>query len=117
MMRYFDILAEAAVEEPVANAPVDAPVEPEVGPTTKVFYHVTTKNRLKAIQERGIEPNHNRRYRTGYGNQLGERGKIYLISDFPAAVRWAHKKEWERFNGKLPDKSNFVIICVRADPA
>jgi hypothetical protein len=118
-MRYLQLfeLAPAAstpeiVAEPTATKLV-APVEAE---PTKVYFHVTTKARLKSIQAVGIEPNHPRRWKTGTGRQLGHRGNIYLMSDFHAAVHWANKIQWERYNGKEPDPSPYVIICVRENP-
>jgi hypothetical protein len=113
-MKYLEILRED--EEVAAPASDIAPTATEPAAATKVYYHVTTKARLRSIQELGIEPNRNRRWRTGKGMQLGERGNIYLISDFTAAVRWGHKLQWEHFNGKIPAKSPYVIICVRENP-
>jgi hypothetical protein len=113
-MRYLQILeADAAPAAPNEATPIAA-AEPAA--PTKVYYHVTTKARLKSIQSVGIEPNHPRRWKTGTGRQLGHRGNIYLMSDFHAAVHWANKIQWERYNGKEPDPSPYVIICVRENP-
>jgi hypothetical protein len=109
-MRYIELLE--ASDDPVTP---DAAQEPDRS-ASKVFFHVTTKQRLKSIQENGIEPNHKRKWKTGFGNILGERGYIYLISDFSAAVRWAYKKQWEHFKGKQPEKSPYIILCVRENP-
>ena len=92
------------------------PVGKPEATNTKVYFHVTTQRRLKSIRHSGIEPNHNRRWKTGFGKALGDRGSIYLISDFTSAVRWAHKMEWEHYAGKTPEKSPYVIICVRENP-
>lgn len=113
-MRYQQLLEFQAEPDDVAPAGAVKPVAPPR--TTKVYFHVTTKHRLKAIQERGIEPNHPRRWKTGFGKQLGDRGNIYLMSDFAAAVHWAYKQQWEHYKGKEPDKSPYIIICVREDP-
>jgi hypothetical protein len=110
-MRYLQLF-EVDDNETETNTPVQAP-KPAA---TKVYFHVTTKHRLNSIQRDGIEPNHNRRWKTGFGKTLGERGNIYLMSDFTAAVRWAQKQEWEHFNGKTPDKSPYIIVCLRENP-
>lgn len=117
-MRYLELLEY----EDAANAVVPpAQVEPEaeaapVVEATRLYYHVTTKHRLRSIEATGIEPNRKRRWKTGFGQQLGDRGKIYLMSDFTAAVRWAFKMQWEHYRGKTPEKSPYIIICVRENP-
>jgi hypothetical protein len=114
-MRYLELLQEFQDTESSSEAtPKTAAVDPKVD--TKVYYHVTTKARLKSIEASGIEPGRKRRWKTGTGRQLGERGKIYLMSDFHAAVHWANKLQWERYNGKEPDPSPYIIICVRENP-
>lgn len=115
-MKYLEILREDDAVVATPDAATATPTAPVEKPATKVFYHVTTKARMRSIQELGIKPNHNRRWKTGFGVQLGDRGKIYLMSDFTAAVRWAHKTQWEHFHGKTPAKSPYVIVCVREDP-
>jgi hypothetical protein len=110
-MRYKELLEFQSNDEiePAANA------APEQS-SSKVYFHVTTKHRLKSIQQHGIEPNHKRKWKTGFGNILGERGNIYLISDFDAAVRWAYTQQWEHYNGKEPAASPYIIISVRENP-
>jgi hypothetical protein len=58
------------------------------------FYHVTTKNRVRSIMATGLEPRRNRRWRNQLGGILGERGFIYLISDFTQAVRFAARQAY-----------------------
>jgi hypothetical protein len=111
-MRYLELLED--VEPDAENAAEPAPQKPQA--SSKVYFHVTTRHRLKSIERNGIEPNHKRRWKTGFGRQLGERGNVYLMSDFTAAVRWAFKMQWEHYNGKPPTPSPYVIICVRENP-
>jgi hypothetical protein len=117
MMRYLELLEyEDGTQVPTEpNAAVEA--QPE-GPT-RDFFHVTTKHRLRSIEANGIVPNRNRRWKTAFGQALGERGKIYLMSDFTSAVRWAYKMQWEHFQGKknAPSKSPYIILKVRENPA
>ena len=103
----------APAEFPSSASPEEAEPEPA---TTKAYYHVTTTRRLKSIKQKGIEPGHNRRWKTQFGVKLGQRGNIYLMSDFSAAVRWACKQEWEEYQGKAPTPSPYIIVCVRENP-
>ena len=117
-MRYSELFEFDDITPAPAAPPVETPAAKPAAEklSTKVYFHVTTKHRLKSIEQNGIEPNHKRRWKTGFGRQLGERGNIYLISDFTAAVRWAYKQQWEHFGGKDPDPSPYIIICVRENP-
>jgi hypothetical protein len=112
-----DLLRLMEADEP--SAPVEEPAKPAATPepaATKAYYHVTTTRRLKSIKNNGIEPGHNRRWKTQFGVKLGQRGNIYLMSDFSAAVRWACKQEWEEYQGKPPTPSPYIIVCVRENP-
>lgn len=112
-----DLLRLVEADEPSTApiAPADEPAKPESA-VTKAYYHVTTTRRLKSIKQKGIEPGHNRRWRTQFGVKLGQRGNIYLMSDFSSAIRWACKQEWEEYQGKPPVPSPYVIVCVRENP-
>jgi hypothetical protein len=79
------------------------------------FYHVTTDTRLKSIMTNGLEPGHRRRWKNVFGTKLvGDRGFIYLISNFTEAVRFAAKQDYEHRNeGK---RSKTVILVVHNVP-
>lgn len=85
----------------------------EQAPSDGLFFHVTTPRRVKKILQTGIEPNHQRRWNNYTGKKLGDRGFVYLISDFTAAVRWAAKVQWEMGKGGERDKTPIDILCVR----
>lgn len=73
------------------------------------LYHVTTDNRLKSIMATGLEPNRHRRWRNTFGALSGERGYIYLISDFTEAVRFAARQNYyHRLEKKRP---KIVMLC------
>src|SRR4051812_22549601 len=76
-----------------------------------VFYHVTTKRRLKSILAGGIAPGHNRRWKNRAHVVIGSRDHVYMISDFTAAVRWAAHMSWEF--SKNMNLDNFVILAIR----
>jgi hypothetical protein len=77
------------------------------------LFHVTTPRRVKLILQSGIEPNHHRRWKGLFGDKLGERGYIYLISDLTAAIRWAATLQQ---SGK--NDTPIEIVCVgNVDPA
>ena len=84
--------------------------------STGMYFHVTTQRRVKSIMATGIEPGHNRRWKDQRNTKIGDRKKIYLISDFSQAVRWAAHMEWEFARDKDSDKSEIVIVCVRHPP-
>jgi hypothetical protein len=86
----------------------------ETADTGATFYHVTTNTRLKAIQATGLEPGHHRRWKNAFGGHLGDRGFIYLISDYAQAVRWAAKQDYEfRTDGKA---TKVVILVLNNVP-
>lgn len=75
-----------------------------------VFYHVTTNTRLKSIMATGLQPTgHHRRWKNTFGRALGDRGYLYLISDFSQAVRWAAKQDYYY---RAEGKATKVIILV-----
>jgi hypothetical protein len=79
------------------------------------MYHVTTNNRLKQIMAQGLEPGHHRRWKNSWGARLGDRGFIYLISEFPRAVQFAAKQDYEhRASGK---KVKSIILALRNVPS
>ena len=89
----------------------------EQAPSEGLYFHVTTPRRVKKILQTGIEPNHNRRWNNLHGAKLGQRGFIYLISDFTAAVRWAANVQYKEGQSDR-DHTPIDIICVRnVDPA
>jgi hypothetical protein len=93
-MRFRDLLESAGVSGP--------------------FYHVTTDSRLKSIMTTGLEPGHHRRWKNAFGAKLGERGYLYLISNFTASVKWAAKQDYEyRTEGK---KTKTVILVLHNIP-
>ena len=79
------------------------------------MYHVTTDNRLKSIMATGLEPNRHRRWRNTFGAILGERGFIYLISDFTEAVRFAARQDYYHRLEKKRTKT--IILCIQHVPA
>jgi hypothetical protein len=74
----------------------------------QTFYHVTTKNRLKSIMATGLEPRRHRRWRNALGGMLGDRGFIYLISDFTEAVRFAARQDYQH----RVNKSTMVTVIL-----
>lgn len=85
----------------------------EQAPTAKQLFHVTTPRRVKLILQSGIEPNHHRRWKGLFGDKLGERGYIYLISDLTSAVRWA-----ATLQGQSSKDTPIDIVCVgNVDPS
>ncbi len=83
----------------------------------KMFFHVTTPVRTKKILQSGIEPGHNRRWKGMYHRRpLGDRGYVYLISDFSSAVRWAAKVQWE-LSKKDRDQPVDILCISNLDPA
>jgi hypothetical protein len=88
-MRYRELLESAGVSGP--------------------FYHVTTDTRLKSIMTNGLEPGHRRRWKNTFGAKLGDRGYIYLISNFTEAVKWAAKQDYEH---RIEKKRSKTVILV-----
>src|ERR1044072_787479 len=89
-MRYRELLESAGVSGP--------------------FYHVTTATRLKSIMNHGLEPGHRRRWKNSFGNKLlGDRGYVYLISNFTEAVKWAAKQDYEH---RVENKRSKSVILV-----
>lgn len=83
-------------------------------PTGRYFYHVTTNNRVKSIMKHGLETGRHRRWHNAFGAALqGERGFVYLISDYTQAVRFAAKQSWDYRNSKMEP----VILQVTNVPA
>lgn len=78
------------------------------------FYHVTTKNRVRSIMATGLEPRRHRRWRNQLGGMLGERGYIYLISDFTEAVRFAARQDYHHRVNK--SKMETVILMLQNVP-
>lgn len=78
------------------------------------FFHVTTKNRVKSIMTTGLEPRRHRRWRNQLGGMLGERGFIYLISDFTEAVRFAARQDYQHRVNK--SKMETVILELQNVP-
>jgi hypothetical protein len=62
------------------------------GPT---YYHVTFNDRLPKIRKEGLRTGRNRIWNTGFGDKYGDTKTVYLFTQQAAAVRWAHKMEWE----------------------
>ena len=79
------------------------------------FFHVTTKNRVKSIMATGLEPRRHRRWRNQLGGMLGERGFIYLISDFTEAVRFAARQDYQHRVNK--SKMETVILELQNVPS
>jgi len=80
-----------------------------------MMYHVTTNNRLKSIMTIGLEPGRHRRWKNSWGAKLGDRGFIYLMSDFTAAIRFAAKQDYyNRADGK---RMKTVILCLQNVPS
>jgi len=78
------------------------------------FYHVTTDSRLKSIMAGGLEPGHHRRWKNVFGSHLGDRGFVYLISDFPEALRFAAKQNY--YFEKDGKKTKTVILVLQNVP-
>jgi len=79
-----------------------------------VFYHVTTDTRLKSIMANGLEPGHHRRWKNVFGSHLGDRGFVYLISDFTEAVRFAARQNYYfELDGK---KAKTLILALQNVP-
>ena len=78
------------------------------------FFHVTTDTRLKSIMMQGLEPGHHRRWKNVFGAHLGDRGYVYLISDFTEAVRFAARQDYYYKVDKKKTKS--VILVVQNVP-
>ena len=78
------------------------------------FYHVTTKNRVRSIMATGLEPRRHRRRRGQFGGTLGERGFIYLISNFTEAVRFAARQDDQHRLTK--SKMETVILALQNVP-
>jgi len=74
------------------------------------FYHVTTDNRLKSIMTTGLEPRRHRRWHNQLGGILGDRGVIYLISDFTEAVRFAARWDWQMRMHKKQMKTVILVL-------
>lgn len=65
-------------------------------------YHVTTESRLKAIRREGLRTGRRAQWRDRSGRPQGDRGAIFVISDFGQAARWALKMEWDHgLKGKI----------------
>lgn len=73
----------------------------ESAPIGRYFYHVTTSNRVKSIMKLGLETGRHRRWRNAFGAMQGERGYVYLISDYAQAVRFAAKQSWDYRDSKM----------------
>ena len=69
------------------------------------MYHITFKTRLQKIKKEGITLGHRRNWSTPLGIKLGDKNRIYFISRFDEAIRWAHRMEWET-------KKEIVIIEI-----
>lgn len=59
------------------------------------YWHCTTADRLEKITSQGLRPQRRRRWNNAFGAALGERDRIYLISDFREAVRWGAKMAYD----------------------
>lgn len=82
----------------------------EQAPTDQLYFHVTTPRRVKAILQNGIEPGHHRRWNDYRKKKLGERGYVYLMSDFTSAARFAGKLQ-------ASGDDEVDILCLRGiDP-
>lgn len=65
-------------------------------------FHVTTEARLKAIRREGLRTGRRAQWRDRAGRGQGDRGAIYVISEFGQAARWAAKMEWDHgLQGKI----------------
>lgn len=73
----------------------------ESAPPGRYFYHVTTSNRVKSIMKHGLETGRHRRWRNAFGAMQGERGYVYLISDYTQAVRFAAKQAYDYRNSRM----------------
>src|SRR5690349_7637947 len=75
------------------------------------FYHVTTDTRLKSIMTKGLEPGHRRRWKNTFGTKLvGDRGYIYLFSNFNEAVHFAAEKDYEHRNEGKHSKTVILVV-------
>lgn len=81
----------------------------------QTFYHVTTDNRLRSIMATGLEPRRHRRWHNQLGGILGDRGFIYLISDFTEAVRFAAR--WDYHMRVAKKRMQTVILVLRNVPS
>ena len=86
----------------------------ESQPIGQTFYHVTTNNRVKSIMADGLEPGRHRRWKNSFGATLGDRGFIYLISNFTEAVRFAARQDYQHRITKKAAKT--VILCIQNVP-
>jgi hypothetical protein len=83
----------------------------EAGPVGATFYHVTTDNRLKSIMRTGLDSTgRHRRWHNELGGILGERGFVYLISDFTQAVRFAAKFAYHLTIAKKKMKPVILVL-------
>jgi hypothetical protein len=83
----------------------------EAGPVGAKFYHVTTDNRLKSIMRTGLDATgRHRRWHNEIGGILGERGFVYLISDFTQAVRFAAKFAYHLTIAKKKMKAVILVL-------
>jgi hypothetical protein len=89
-------------------------VEDNESPNDRVFYHVTTDNRLKSIMATGLEPGRHRRWKNSLGATLGDRGVIYLISDFTQAVRLAARQDY--YHRLEKKRAKTIILRLRNVP-
>ena len=84
-------------------------------PPGQTFYHVTTDNRVRSIMATGLEPRRHRRWHNQLGGILGDRGFIYLISDFTEAVRFAARWDYQMRLAKK--RMQTVILVLRNVPS
>ena len=73
------------------------------------IYHVTFKSNVASIAKKGLVTHRKRIWKNMFGQFIGQPDKIYFITDFHEAVRFAAKLEWF-------SKKTVVILTINSVP-
>lgn len=79
------------------------------GGEPKLYFHVTWASRIPNIKREGLLIGKRRNWKNPFGSMQGSRDVLYIMDDFSAAVRWAHKMEWDA-------KRSAAIVVLRSVP-